>query len=99
MAAPRAHAAIISAELAPEHRSRHGGFANGMPASDHHQLLLQIAADFDALARRLEHALEDFANDDSGTVDIAALTRARDAASRGSKLARDAFSGLRRAFH
>jgi hypothetical protein len=70
-----------------------------MPASDHHQMLLQIAADFDALALRLEHALDEFANDDSGTVDIAALNRAREAAFRGAKLARDAFSGLRRAFH
>lgn len=70
-----------------------------MPASDHHQLLLQIVADFEALALRLEHTLEKLADDDSGTVDIAALNRARDAAWRGANLARNAFSGVRRAFH
>ncbi len=69
-----------------------------MPASDHQQLLLKVVADFEALALRLDQALEDFADDDSGTVNLAALHRARDAACRGANLARDAFSGTRRAF-
>src|SRR5690242_2263476 len=69
-----------------------------MTGSEHNKLLREIVADFEALAIRIEHAIEAFADDDSGTIDLAALHRARDLAQRGVTITRDATSEVRRAF-
>lgn len=69
-----------------------------MPTSEHHKILREIVSHFEALAMKLEHVIDALAQDDSGTVDLAALHRAKDAAERGTSLARNATSGIRRAF-
>ena len=69
-----------------------------MSASGHHTILQEIARDFEALGVLIERALVAFAHDDSGTVDLLALQRAKDAAQRGANTVRDAMSEVRRAF-
>jgi hypothetical protein len=60
--------------------------------------LHEIVSHFEALAARIEHAIGVFAQDDSGSVDLAALDRAKDAARRGANLTRNATSDVKRAF-
>lgn len=67
-------------------------------ASDCHELLHDVASTFDALAAKLDQAIEALGADESGKVDLAGLARARDAAKRGATFARNATSGVRRAF-
>lgn len=67
-------------------------------ASDCHELLHDVASTFDALAMKLDHAIEVLGGDESGTVNLAALARAREAAKRGATFARNATSDVRRAF-
>lgn len=69
-----------------------------MSSSGSLELLRQIVDDFEALALNVECAIEALARDDSGTVDLTALHRVRDAARRGAALARDASFEVRRAF-
>ena len=69
-----------------------------MSASEQHSILQEIVSHFETLVMRIEHAIDVFAQDDSGSVNLAALHRAKDAAQRGASLARDATSDLRRAF-
>jgi len=64
----------------------------------HHKILREIAKDFEALTMLIERALIAFAHDESGSVDLAALQKARDAAQRGADAARGATSEVRRAF-
>lgn len=66
--------------------------------SDCHELLHEVARTFEALAMKLDGAIEALSGDDSGTVDLAALARARDAARRGATFARNATSDQSRAF-
>jgi hypothetical protein len=47
----------------------------------------QVLNDFRTLTRHLEGAIEAFAHDEKRGVDLGALHRARDAASRGAELA------------
>ena len=61
------------------------------------RLLNQVLSDFQALTRHLEGAIETFAHDESGDVDLGALHRAREAASRGAKLARTGLANYQRA--
>ena len=72
--------------------------SNLMSASEQHSILQEIVSHFETLGMRIEHAIDVFAQDDSGSVNLAALHRAKDAAQRGASLARDATSDLRRAF-
>lgn len=67
-------------------------------ASDCHELLHDVARTFEALATKLDTAIEALGGDDGATVDLAALARARDAARRGATFARNATSDVRRAF-
>ena len=67
-----------------------------MSTTEHHTILNDIVGTFEALARKIEHAIEEFAQDDSGVIDLAALHRARDAAAKGAAIAGDAMSDLRR---
>ena len=67
-------------------------------ASDCHELLHDVASTFEALAAKLDRPIEALGPDESGTVDLAALARARDAARRGATFARNATSDVRRAF-
>lgn len=67
-------------------------------ASDCHELLHDVASTFDALAMKLDRAIDALGADESGTVNLAALARARDAAKRGASFARNATSDVRRAF-
>lgn len=69
-----------------------------MSTSEHHNILREIVSHFEALAMRLDHAIEAFAQDESGAVDLTALHRAKDAAQRGANIARNATSETRRAF-
>lgn len=69
-----------------------------MSSSDHHEILHEIASLFEALASKLEHAIKAFAQDESGTVDLAALHRAREVAERGTRITRNARDGIRSAF-
>lgn len=68
-----------------------------MSASDSsdHEILHQVARDFETLAEHLEKAIQMFADDDSGVVDVAGLRRAREAALNGATLAREALSSIR----
>lgn len=68
-----------------------------MSMPEHHTILNDIVGTFEALASKIEHAIEEFAQDDSGAVDLAALHRARDAAVKGANIAGDAMSDLIRA--
>lgn len=63
-----------------------------------HQLLGEIASQFEALAVKLEHAIELLAEDDAGTVYLSALHRAKAAAERGATITRSATSEVERAF-
>lgn len=63
---------------------------------EHHILLQCVAADFERLATTLERAIETFASDQAGTLDLGALQRACDAARRGAKISRNALDGVRR---
>jgi hypothetical protein len=69
-----------------------------MSGPEHHQLLGEIANHFEALAAKLEHAIELIAEDDSGTVDLSALHRAKASAERGATITRSSISKVRRAF-
>lgn len=69
-----------------------------MPASERHTILGEIVSHFEVLAERLEHAIETFADDDSGSVDLSALHRARDIAIKGANITRNASSDVRRPF-
>ena len=69
-----------------------------MSASEHHEILQEIVRGFEALDLLIDRMLVAFAQDHSGSVDLAALQRAKDAAQRGANLARGAGSGVRRAF-
>lgn len=69
-----------------------------MPTSERHKLLHDIVSHFEELMMQIEHAIEELAQDDSGSVDLSALHRAKDAAQRGINLARNATSEIRRAF-
>ena len=69
-----------------------------MSHSEHHPILSAIAINFESLAAKIEEAIELLATDDSGTVDLAALHRAKAAAERGATLTRGATSEVRRAF-
>lgn len=53
-----------------------------MSTSEHHAILHEIVSHFEALAIKIEHAINAFAEDDSGTVDLAALHRAKEVAQR-----------------
>lgn len=65
---------------------------------DHQILWSEIAQTFEALATKIEHASEAFADDESGTIDLAALNRAKDLAQRGASMARSQKANARRAF-
>ena len=67
-----------------------------MSASDSsdHEILQQVARDFESLSAHLERALVAFAHDDSGAVDVAGLRRAKEAALNGAALAREALSNI-----
>ena len=69
-----------------------------MSRSEHHQILHEIVSLFETLAATLERAIEAFAHDDSGTVELGALHRAKDAAQRGVNITRNARDGIRSAF-
>lgn len=69
-----------------------------MSTSEHHAILHEIVSHFEALAIKIEHAINAFAEDDSGTVDLAALHRAKEIAQRGTNIARNAKSETRCAF-
>ena len=69
-----------------------------MSASEDHKLLQAIASHFDELDLMIERALVVFGQGDTGSVDLAALHRARDAAQRGANIARTAGSEARSAF-
>lgn len=69
-----------------------------MSTLQHHDILREIVSHFEELAVRIKHAIEVFAQDESGTVNLTALHRAKDAAQSGAALARDATSEIRRAF-
>lgn len=69
-----------------------------MSSSKHHEILHEIVRLFEALAAKLEHAIEAFAEDDSGTVNLAALHRAREVAQRGTNIVRNATGEIRTAF-
>ena len=69
-----------------------------MSGSDHHHLLRDIVTDFEAAAAKLEHAIELLAEDDSGSIDLASLHRAKDAAQRAARATLGAASPVRRAF-
>lgn len=69
-----------------------------MSSSEHHEILHEIVSLFEALTAKLEHAIEAFADDDSGTVNLAALHRARDAAQRGANIVRNATGEIKSAF-
>ena len=69
-----------------------------MSTSEHHAILHEIVSHFEALAMQIERAIEALAEDDSGTVNLAYLHRAKDAAQRGANIARNATSGIRTAF-
>lgn len=66
--------------------------------SEHHILWTEIEQTFGHVAAKIEHAIEVFANDDSGTLDLAALNRAKDLAQRSANMAGSARSNVRRAF-
>ena len=53
-----------------------------------HQILRVIVRDFEALGALLERTIETFAADDSGSLDVDALHRAKHAALHGAELAR-----------
>ena len=63
-----------------------------MSTFEHHNILQEIADLFEALGTKIEHAIEAFPGDESGTVDLAALHRAKDATRRGTEIARNAAS-------
>lgn len=69
-----------------------------MSGPEKHPLLHEVVKDFEAIAAKLEHVIELLAEDDSGTVDLGALHRAKDAAQRGASIASSATSQVRRAF-
>jgi hypothetical protein len=69
-----------------------------MSGPGHHHLLHEVVKDFETTAAKLEHVIELLAADDSGTVDLGALHRAKDAAQRGASITRSATSQVRRAF-
>ena len=69
-----------------------------MAPSEHHKILQEIVRDFEALGRLIERALVVFAQDDSDSVDLGALQRAKEVAQRGANLASRATSEVRRAF-
>ena len=69
-----------------------------MSGPEHDQILGEIALHFEALAAKLEHVIEALADDDSGTVDLAALHRAKAGAERAATMTRSATSEVRRAF-
>ena len=61
-----------------------------MTTSEHRRLWGQVASSFEALALHLERAAEAFAEDESGSADLAALLRAKEAARQGAAKARAA---------
>ena len=69
-----------------------------MHASEHHKILNDIVSQFEAVAAKIEHAIEAFAEDESGAVDLAALHRAKGAAQSGANITRNATSAVKRAF-
>lgn len=69
-----------------------------MPAQNNHEILHEIVSLFEAVAAKLEHAIEEFAQDDSGAVNLAALHRAREVAQSGTNIVRNARDGIRSAF-
>lgn len=69
-----------------------------MSESEHHTLWSEIAENFEALATKIEHAIEAFADDESAAIHIAALNRAKDLAQRGANVARSEKADVRRAF-
>lgn len=69
-----------------------------MSSSDHHEILHEIVGLFEALAAKLEHAIEAFAQDDGGTINLAELHRAREVAQRGTNIVRNATGQMRSAF-
>lgn len=64
-----------------------------MPVSESDELFRAIARDFEVLAAQLERAIELFAHDDSGALNVAALHRARGAAWRGAELTKRTIEG------
>lgn len=66
-----------------------------MPGLESNELLREIVRDFETLAAQLEHAIEVFAHDESGTFNLRALHRARGAAWRGAELSRNGQSNPR----
>ncbi len=62
-----------------------------------HCLFDQLLDDLQALTRHLEGAIEAYARDENVGVDLEALHRARDAASRGARLARTGLAKYQRA--
>jgi hypothetical protein len=69
-----------------------------MSNSENPEILNEIVGLFEVLAAKVEHAIEGFAQDDSGTVNLAALHRAKEAARRGASMARTATDEMRSAF-
>lgn len=70
-----------------------------MSASQDHKILHEIVRDFEQLKMLIDQALAAFAQDDSGSVNLAALQKAKDTAERGANVARSATSDVRRAVY
>ena len=67
-------------------------------AKNRELLLDDIVAQFDALAAKLQQSIELLSKDDSGTVELSALHRAKEAAESGASTSREATHPVRRAF-
>ena len=77
-------------------RARERGSA--MSASNHQHLFDEILINLEGAVAKFEHAIELLSSDDSGTVDLSALHRAKAAAERSATITRGATSDVRRAF-
>ncbi len=69
-----------------------------MAGLEHQHQLQDVVAHLEAAAAKLEHVIEHLASDDSGSVDLAALQRARESATRAANITLGASSPMRRAF-
>lgn len=67
-----------------------------MSESKHDVLWSKIEESFGTLATKIDNATEAFANDDSGSLDLASLNTARDLVQRGANMARSARASARR---
>jgi len=69
-----------------------------MVSPGNHAILDEIVSLFETLATKLEHAIEAFAQHESGTVNLAALHQAKEVAQRGTNIVRRAKAEVRSAF-